>query len=169
MAIPNDAIRDRKLSLRREMRAIRRGLDDREARSLRLWAHVCELPAVAHADLVMVFSSVPGEPVTDTFIEWCRAHGKSVVLPESEPPPDPDHVDAVIVPGVAFTADGRRLGQGGGWYDRFLPRLRPGTPTIGVAFAPQLVDDIPTEPHDVVLDLVVTDAGVAGRTSWSGS
>ena len=61
-------------------------------------------------------------------------------------------------PGLAFTADGRRLGQGGGHYDRFLPRLRAGCVTIGAAFAEQLVDDLPTEPHDVRLDLVVTDA-----------
>ena len=52
-----------------------------------------------------------------------------------------------------------RLGQGGGWYDRFLRTLRPDCVTIGVAFAPQIVDVLPVEPHDVQLDMVVTDAG----------
>lgn len=113
----------------------------------------------------MAFSAIPGEPETAPFLDWCRAQGKVIVLPEDDPPPDPDVVDVVVVPGVAFTPAGDRLGQGGGWYDRFLPRLRRECVTIGVGFAPQLVDDLPTEPHDVRLDLVVTDAGIARRTA----
>jgi 5-formyltetrahydrofolate cyclo-ligase len=88
-----------------------------------------------------------------------------VVLPEDDPPPDPGAVEVVIVPGTAFTAAGDRLGQGGGWYDRFLPRLRVGATTIGVCFAPQLVAELPVESHDVQLDLVITDDGIAGHTS----
>jgi len=104
-----------------------------------------------------VFDSVPGEPVTAPFMEWCREHGKTVHLPEDEPPPDPLTIDVVIVPGTAFTLDGHRLGQGGGWYDRFLQTVRPDCVTIGVAFGPQIVDELPIEPHDVRLDHVVTD------------
>ena len=62
---------------------------------------------------------------------------------------DPRALDVVVVPGLAFTPDGRRLGQGGGHYDRFLPRLRPDCVTIGACFAEQVVADLPTEPHDV--------------------
>ena len=58
---------------------------------------------------------------------------------------------------VAFTAGGDRLGQGGGWYDRFLPHVRSNCTTIGVCFEPQLVDMLPLEPHDVRLDHVVSD------------
>ena len=61
------------------------------------------------------------------------------------------------MPGLAFTADGRRLGQGGGHFDRFLPRLRPDCLRIGVAFREQLVDDLPTSPHDIAVDVVITD------------
>ena len=57
---------------------------------------------------------------------------------------DPALLDVVVVPGLAFTADGRRLGQGGGHFDRFLLRLRPDCLRIGVAFREQLVDDLPT-------------------------
>jgi 5-formyltetrahydrofolate cyclo-ligase len=71
---------------------------------------------------------------------------------------DPVHLDVVVVPGLAFTADGRRLGQGGGHYDRFLTRVRPDCVTVGAAFAEQLVADLPTDPHDIRLDFVVTDA-----------
>lgn len=151
---------DAKLALRREMRAMRRALPDAADRSRRIWELVQAMPEVADAGVVMAFASIHGEPDTGPFIEWCRAHGKTVVLPEDEPMPDPSGVDVVIVPGTAFTADGHRLGQGGGWYDRFLVRLAPATLTIGVGFAPQLVDDVPIEEHDVRLGAVVTDAGV---------
>jgi 5-formyltetrahydrofolate cyclo-ligase len=67
---------------------------------------------------------------------------------------DPDEVPAadlpagavVVVPGVAFGRDGRRLGQGGGFYDRFL--ATHAGPTIGVGFTCQRRDDLPLEPHD---------------------
>lgn len=113
----------------------------------------------------MLFDSVPGEPETAPFIEWCRSVGKHVLLPEDDPPPDPERLDVVIVPGTAFTAAGDRLGQGGGWYDRFLYWVRAECTTIGVGFAPQVVDEIPIEPHDVRLDMIVTDSGVISHNS----
>lgn len=109
----------------------------------------------------MAFASIPGEPDTEAFIEWCRAAGKTVVLPEDDPQTDPVVIDVVIVPGIAFTADGRRLGQGGGWFDRFLAGIRVDCSAIGVCFDEQLLADLPTEPHDVILDAVVTESGVA--------
>jgi 5-formyltetrahydrofolate cyclo-ligase len=62
-----------------------------------------------------------------------------------------------VVPGLAYAPDGRRLGQGGGHFDRFLPRLRPDCVTVGVCFHEQLVDDLPTSAHDARVDRVVTD------------
>ncbi|HZI45960.1 MAG TPA: 5-formyltetrahydrofolate cyclo-ligase [Ilumatobacter sp.] len=151
-------IEDRKRTLRREMRALRRALPDREERSHRLWERVRALPAVAAANAVMVFDSIPGEPETAPFIAWCLEQGKTVHLPEDEPPPDPRTIDVVIVPGTAFTRDGHRLGQGGGWYDRFLRTVRPDCVTIGVAFRPQIVEELPVEPHDIRIAIVVSDA-----------
>jgi 5-formyltetrahydrofolate cyclo-ligase len=154
-----------KQALRREMRAMRRALPDQDVRSERLWQVVRALPEVEGATVVMAFESVPGEPATRPFIEWCRRNGKTVALPDDDPPFDPSSIDVVIVPGVAFTAAGDRLGQGGGWYDRFLDLIGPDCVTVGVGFSAQLLPSIPTEPHDVRLDMVVTDAGrcVAGR------
>ena len=63
--------------------------------------------------------------------------------------------DAVIVPLVGFTADGHRLGQGGGHYDRWL-EAHPDTMAIGLAWDVQLVDELPLEPHDRTLAAVVT-------------
>ena len=116
---------------------------------------------VAVARQILVFASVPGEPETEPFIAWCRELAKTVHFPEDEPAPDPGSIDVVIVPGTAFTAAGDRLGQGGGWYDRFLATVRPDCLKVGVAFAPQLVGSLPVEPHDLRVDVVVTDQSVA--------
>ena len=60
-----------------------------------------------------------------------------------------------IVPGLAFTAKGARLGYGGGWYDRFLSAAAPGTVALGVAYPFQVVAELPVEPHDIMLTAVV--------------
>jgi 5-formyltetrahydrofolate cyclo-ligase len=61
----------------------------------------------------------------------------------------------VVVPGVAFTSDGARLGRGGGHYDQLLAR-RVGEVRVGIAFDLQIVPAIPEEAHDERMDLVVT-------------
>lgn len=70
--------------------------------------------------------------------------------------------EIVIVPLLAFTRRGDRLGYGGGFYDRTLQQLRArhATLAIGFAFAGQEVDDLPLEPTDEPLDLIVTETGV---------
>ncbi len=75
---------------------------------------------------------------------------------------DVSRLEAVIVPGVAFDRAGGRLGYGGGYYDRFLSRLPQRPLLIGAAFSCQLVEDLPTEPHDHRLDLLVTERGILG-------
>jgi 5-formyltetrahydrofolate cyclo-ligase len=63
--------------------------------------------------------------------------------------------DVTIVPGLAFTRTGTRLGQGGGYYDRYLQR-HPATYKIGLSFNEQLVDTLPVREHDIHMDEVVT-------------
>jgi 5-formyltetrahydrofolate cyclo-ligase len=58
---------------------------------------------------------------------------------------------------MAFTRDGRRLGKGGGYYDRFLANLQPRPYCIGVTFAALLLEQIPMEEHDIKMDQVVSD------------
>jgi 5-formyltetrahydrofolate cyclo-ligase len=65
-------------------------------------------------------------------------------------------VGCVVVPGVAFSLDGHRLGRGGGHYDVTLGRM-PRVPRVGVAFDAQVVPTLPHEPHDVPLDALVTE------------
>jgi 5-formyltetrahydrofolate cyclo-ligase len=156
------------------MRQVRREVADPAGRSARIWDVVRELPAVGSAAVVMVYEAVQGEPDSTEFVEWCRTHGKLVVIPDpsptAAPPVDPLAIDVVIVPGLAFTGAGGRLGQGGGWYDRVLAQLRSDASTVGVCFEAQVVDAVPSEPHDAVLDVVVTEAGVRGgaRTGAGG-
>ena len=65
------------------------------------------------------------------------------------------NLDFIVCPGVAFTTDGKRLGQGGGYYDRILPRF-PQACSVGVAFDCQIVSDLPTEIHDCRMKFVLT-------------
>ena len=69
--------------------------------------------------------------------------------------------EIVFVPVLGFTADGHRLGQGAGHYDRWLA-AHPGVRAIGLAWDCQLVDDLPTEPHDHPLEAIVTPSGLYG-------
>ncbi len=71
----------------------------------------------------------------------------------------PDAIDWVLVPGVAFDLAGRRLGYGGGYYDRLLPQLRSGAPRIAGAYEMQRVDRVPAAPHDVLVQVLVTESG----------
>ena len=68
----------------------------------------------------------------------------------------PEDVGVWIVPGLAFTRDGRRLGYGGGWYDRYLAMAAQDALAIGVAYPFQMLDDLPTDEHDRRVAHVVT-------------
>ncbi len=72
----------------------------------------------------------------------------------------PGELDVVVTPGVAFGRDGRRLGNGQGYFDRLLTSVRADCPLVGVCFECQLFDDLAVEPHDVFLNKVVTERAV---------
>lgn len=67
-----------------------------------------------------------------------------------------DEIDLILVPGVAFDRSGRRIGRGGGFYDRLLPLYR--TIRIGICFDFQLLDAIPDETHDCRMDFLLTES-----------
>ena len=69
----------------------------------------------------------------------------------------PEELDLVMVPGTAFDPRGGRMGQGKGYYDRLLATARPDAPLVGMAFDCQIFDEIPVAPHDVFMDLVLTE------------
>ena len=67
-------------------------------------------------------------------------------------------IDFIVVPGVAFDREGRRLGYGGGYYDRLLPLLPPRAARVAGAFDLQLVDRVPAGPNDIPIDALVTES-----------
>jgi len=114
------------------------------------------LPRVRGRDLVFVVRQ-PGQPFEPGAFAIPEPVGGEVAALA-------DH-DVVLVPVVAFDADGYRVGQGQGFYDRALaalaaPRPGPGPVLIGVAHSFQQVDEAPRHPWDVALDAVVTESGL---------
>ena len=75
---------------------------------------------------------------------------------EPENPIKIKEVDVFLVPGVAFTASGKRLGRGGGYYDKLLSKY-PDTLKIGITFNERIMQDLPTESHDISMDYVFTN------------
>ena len=76
--------------------------------------------------------------------------------PQGGAPCPPEIIDLMIVPGMAFTRDGARLGRGKGYYDRYIAREGFRARCIGVCFRHQLLPELPAEPHDRRMDEVVT-------------
>ncbi len=70
--------------------------------------------------------------------------------------------DVVLVPGLGVSPAGERLGQGGGCYDRVLPRVPTGTPVAVVLFDDEVGVAVPAEPHDVRVGFALTGSGVTG-------
>ena len=82
-------------------------------------------------------------------------------IPEPDPQRltlvEPNTIDTVIIPGSVFDQQGGRLGYGGGYYDRFLQYSADKALRVGVAFDLQLIDEVPTEPHDQNLNYLITE------------
>lgn len=157
---------------------------ERSDKSERIVEGLLSLPEVGTAGTVMAFWSFGSEVETSALIERLHEAGKRVVLPriaEGEiaavayAPGDPvtatsfgamepagadvvttEDVDVVIVPGVAFDRRGGRVGYGGGFYDRLFSRA-PTVPAVAVAFAVQLVDEVPQGRSDRRVDAIVTE------------
>lgn len=68
-----------------------------------------------------------------------------------------ERIDIAIVPGIAFDEKGGRLGTGGGYYDRLLPKLSITTRKVSIAFEDQIIPQVPMEPLDRFIDIIVTE------------
>jgi 5-formyltetrahydrofolate cyclo-ligase len=73
---------------------------------------------------------------------------------------DPDRADLIIVPGIAFDMAGKRVGYGKGYYDRVLHHLEGSGRLVGFCYDWQLVKGIAGEPHDVTMDMLITEKRV---------
>jgi len=170
-------LRSRLRAQRRELAADREAADDAIALADHALALVESL-GLGPGSSVTSYDAVPGEPPTGEVNARLAARGIRVLLPVTEPDLDLDWHDAadpgarrlgkraigsvglVLAPGLAVDLLGTRMGQGGGCYDKALPRRRPGTP-VAVLLHPGEVraDALPREPHDVPVDLVLTADG----------
>lgn len=140
-------------------------------------------PRIATCQHILAYSALPDEVPTQELLDLLAKQGKKVLLPRVvsdtdmvlhsytgkhdlqvgaygilEPTgalfTDYDAINVAIVPGMAFDAEGHRLGRGKGYYDRFLSRV-PNIYKIGLCFSWQMVDDVPSDEHDIVMDEVI--------------
>ena len=159
--------------------------DRKVAAAERILAQIEALPAFRTARCVACYCALPDEPPTAAVLRrWSR--DRRVVVPRVEGDtmqfydyrPEamargafgidepvaadashrcpPEAIDLLVVPGVAFTRDGARLGRGKGYYDRYLAQSGIHACCVGVCFAHQLVDVLPVEPHDRTMDFDFT-------------
>jgi 5-formyltetrahydrofolate cyclo-ligase len=86
----------------------------------------------------------------------------NILTPKEEfiRPIEPDEIDVVLVPGVAFDHHGYRVGYGGGFYDRFLPRLKRDAKRIAIGFSLQILDQVPRESFDLPVEMIISEKGL---------
>ena len=173
-----------KKSIRREVktRIAAMTVEEKRAASLGIFDEIVGAEQFRTASVVALFASLPDEPQTGGFIaEWSGR--KRLVLPRvegnvmrfydyapermhegafgiSEPEVGtecpPEDIDFIIVPAVAYTRSGDRLGRGKGFYDRYMSQPAFRAYKVGVCFGTQIVDVLPSEPFDVRVDWVVS-------------
>lgn len=93
----------------------------------------------------------------DTLLE---KGGFSVVEPRNSEPIEKSEIDAVLVPGIAFDKKGARLGFGRGCYDMFLEKMK--AVKLGYCYSFQLLDEIPSDSHDIRMDYIITEKEING-------
>ena len=187
---PHDDAHTAKRALRRELLARRRArpVAERVAVEQAIAWHLLADGRISRALRVAAYHSMPTEPGTGTLVESLTARGVEVLVPVVDGERldwtvhDPDaptrtsalgvaepsgtrlgpevvlEVDVVVVPALAVDHAGRRLGRGAGYYDRVLQHVR--VPVVALLHADELVPEVPSEPHDVRVQMVVTETGV---------
>ncbi|PIR20196.1 MAG: 5-formyltetrahydrofolate cyclo-ligase [Deltaproteobacteria bacterium CG11_big_fil_rev_8_21_14_0_20_47_16] len=178
-----------KVSLRKRYADRRRGVlpEQRQLASQAVADCLTQLPEYQTGHNIALFSATPDEIDLSPFWECCRSDGKQCFFPHvtgqdmafyqvlqpaeltrgafgilepsvKAPRLNPGRCDLIIVPGVAFDRQGGRLGLGKGFYDRYLPQVSGCR--VGVCVDECLIDQVPCEPHDVRMHMVVTESGV---------
>ncbi|OFY04677.1 MAG: 5-formyltetrahydrofolate cyclo-ligase [Bacteroidetes bacterium GWF2_43_63] len=171
-----------KKALRRQMRAVKATLSDEEkiSKSKLIFEYIEKQPWFIDAGIVMCYWSLPDEVITHEFCKkWMNK--KIMLLPRMVGPDiipvvfdgnlikepilgveepqgleyrQTDMINVIIVPGVAFDSFGNRMGRGKGYYDKFLRKTK--ALKVGVCFAEQVAAEIPTDHHDLPMDLVIS-------------
>ncbi len=171
-----------KTELRRSVRTLLAKMtqEEKTACSELLCNRVMSLPAVCCARVVALFSPLPDEPQIwplveelaksrlvalprvegDTMQFYCIGEMKEgafgIMEPQGSPCIHPGEIDVIIVPGVAFTLSGKRMGRGKGFYDKYMSHPGFRALKIGVCYPLQVADDLPWEKHDILMDSVIS-------------
>lgn len=175
-----------KTEVRRTIRELKRAVapEEKLRRSAAIMHQVEQLAEFTGSRVVLLYWSMADEVQTHDFVaRWytrkklllpcvdgddlrlrlytgpeCMVAGEQFGIGEPTGPEWTDlaGVDLIVVPGVAFDSAGNRMGRGRGFYDRML-KSTPNAVKVGVAYGFQMLDSIPTEPHDVKMDLVIHD------------
>lgn len=178
---------ERKINLRKQMKSLLKALDRNEKAVLdrKVGGQLLELPEISGASCIYGYMSLSWETGTGEILEQFLNRGIRLALPKvigremdffevsslddleegtfhiMEPKTGckkADWPDAVLmVPGLAFSKDGKRLGKGGGYYDKYLERY-PHLRTVALAYDFQITDEIPIMEHDRRVDMVVTES-----------
>lgn len=171
-----------KSEIRRKIRNLRMMLSEMEKASAaeEVFAQLEKTAAFMMADNILMYHSLPDELQTIKFLrKWQdrkrfflpRVNGVNLDIlpyeetrlelgsfhieePTGEDVVDVSDIELMVIPAVAFDRKGNRLGRGKGFYDRLLSASK--ATKIGVGYEFQLFDDIPSEPHDVAMDMVIT-------------
>jgi 5-formyltetrahydrofolate cyclo-ligase len=148
--------------------------------------HLAELCLVNGVKRVTCYLPFGNEPDVELFVDWALENGIEVLMPVVRTDGDLDwvvfdgstkqgqmgfieaagpivtaaNIDIAIIPALAISKSGIRLGKGKGFYDKALPKLQPAPSVVGVIFEEELLDVIPGELHDYPVDAVVTPAGI---------
>lgn len=186
---PTDPLAADKARLREELKRRRAALtaEQRADRDARIEARLAGIDALHEARTVFAFVSYASEVHTHGIIHRLLDAGKTVVVPsivdrwtmvarrierwsDLEPgklgilapargAPHDGPVDVALTPGLGFTLAGARIGYGAGYYDKWFA-AHPVKRRIALAYELQLVDELPLEPTDVPVDLIVTEARI---------
>lgn len=171
-----------KKELRQEIRLRKKqhSMEELQRQSQEILQLLVAHPRFQAAQRVMLYASLPDEVQTLAFLDTWRHH-KTIILPtvvgddiipvelaenvsfiegdfhipEPQNHPYTGGFDLIVVPGMAFDPKGHRLGRGRGYYDRFLAQ-HPQVYTIGICFDFQLLPEVPSEPHDCIMDEIIT-------------
>ena len=177
-------LRQKMLAMRRALSA-----NETESRSSSLKENILSLPEYKNAKKIMAFLAMKGESNLDGFIRQALLDGKEVYIPVCLPErqmeagrlidmehfekgplglrnlpagyevTSPESLDLVLIPGLAVSQEGIRLGMGAGYYDRYLARV-PFEKRVAALWDFQVIPDIPSELFDQKIAKIVTDKSV---------
>jgi 5-formyltetrahydrofolate cyclo-ligase len=182
----NKDLAGEKAELRKQLKSQRAMREYDPALATEYNIHLAELCLANGANRIACYLPFGDEPDVELFLDWALENKIEILMPVSNSDGtlswvifdgstqigifdfaeavgqeiEPRNVDLVIIPALAVSQSGIRLGKGKGFYDRALPRFEPLPPVVAVVYDEEILDSIPSEAHDHPVDAAVTPAGI---------